>query len=42
MLLIYQRLVCGTLTAYARPHFDSVPFLKELVRRYMLEVGHSD
>jgi hypothetical protein len=42
MLLIYQRLVWGTLTAYARPRFDSAPFLRELVRRYMLEVGQSD
>jgi hypothetical protein len=37
MLLIYQRLVGNTLTEYAHPHFDSAPFLKELVRRYMYE-----
>ncbi|MDT4955099.1 MAG: hypothetical protein QOH63_3134 [Acidobacteriota bacterium] len=41
MLLIYQRLVGGTLTQCSRPRFDSAPFLKELVRRYMLEVGQS-
>lgn len=39
MSLIYQRLVCGTLTEYARPPFDSAPILKELVRRYMHEKG---
>ena len=39
--LIYQRLVGGTLTEYASPPFDSAPFLKELVRRYMSEVGQS-
>jgi hypothetical protein len=40
--LIYQRLVGGTLTEYARPPFDCAPFLKELVRRYMNEVGQGD
>jgi hypothetical protein len=42
MLLIYQRLVGGTLTDCARPHFDSVPFLKKLVRQYIHEVGQRD
>ena len=41
MSLIYQRLVGGTLTECALPPFDSAPFLKELVRRYMHEVGQS-
>ena len=42
MLLMYQRLVGRTLTEYAQPHFDGAPFLKELVRRYMYEVGQSN
>ena len=41
MLLIYQRLVGSTLTESAHPPFDSAPLLKELVRRYMYEVGQS-
>lgn len=41
MLLIYKRLVSGTLTEYPHPYFDSPPFLKELVRRYMYEVGQN-
>ena len=41
MLLMYQRLVNSTLTQYAHPHFDGAPFLKELVRKYMYEAGHS-
>lgn len=37
MLLMYQRLVGSTLTAYAHPVFDGAPFLKELVRRHIYE-----
>jgi hypothetical protein len=41
MLIIYQRLVGRMLTQYAHPHFDGIPFLKELVRQYMYEAGQS-
>lgn len=41
MLLIYKRLIGGTLTKYPHPHFDSSPFLTKLVRQYMYEVGQN-
>jgi hypothetical protein len=41
MLIIYQRLVGNMLKQCARPHFDGIPFLNELVRRYMYESGQS-
>lgn len=39
MALSYQRMVGSTLVDYAQPPFDSTPLLKELVGRYISEVG---
>lgn len=39
-ILAYQLVVGRMLAVNARPAFDGVPILKELVERYQNEVGH--
>ncbi len=39
MFSAYQRLVSSALACHAHPHFDGVPFIAELVRRFRDEAA---